>query len=250
MDPLRRTDCGLSESRRDAEGSRAPGRLLVRRGTVRVAALAICLSAAVATAGDGVWTTTYPYGGFIQGLAIDPSSPNVLYALPQFRGIYRSTDGAASWFNVLDGQKNLPFDRTNIQWLTVHATTGAVHILSAGGHFKSLDQGASWTALPSPPGYKTVLIFDPSNPSVMYAGAHGAVLKSTDAGATWTQSSTGLPGVLVRSIEIDPVSPNILYASVDTAGVFKSLDSGDTWSGINNNVTMTSVDDIEIKPSN
>ena len=79
--------------------------------------------------------------------------------------------------------------------------------------------------------------------SVMYAALLGgaSIYKTTDGGATWAPSNTGLPsGVDVYSIAIDcPATTNgvvsalcpndqLLYAAT-SAGVYKSIDAGATW---------------------
>jgi len=44
-----------------------------------------------------VWApSTGPYGGQIQAVAVDPSNPATVYAVA-IGGVYKSTDGAASW---------------------------------------------------------------------------------------------------------------------------------------------------------
>lgn len=101
---------------------------------------------------------------------------------------------------------------------------------------------------------------DPSNSSVLYLGVEDlGVYKSTDAGATWNRSSTGLVGYPRKDnpklpcvnemgkIVIDPSNPShLLLARVDSpgtlkdsfsenAGVFESLDAGRSWHQSSNN---------------
>jgi hypothetical protein len=70
---------------------------------------------------------------------------------------------------------------------------------------------------------------DPGDPNIVYAAVwrHG-VLRSLDAGATWT--STRLDASpYVFALAIDPKNPSTVYAA-GTYGVFKSTDRGETWS--------------------
>src|SRR5207244_4086900 len=60
--------------------------------------------------------------------------------------------------------------------------------------------------------------------------------KSTDSGATWTDTSASLPPV--NDVAIDPRNSDTLYASVGyagsrQAGIFKSTDGGATWIAVN-----------------
>ena len=49
------------------------------------------------TAEAGRWTPVGPYGGTVLSLAIDPVTPSTLYAGTQFGGLFKSTNGGASW---------------------------------------------------------------------------------------------------------------------------------------------------------
>jgi photosystem II stability/assembly factor-like uncharacterized protein len=103
--------------------------------------------------------------------------------------------------------------------------------------FKSSDRGLTWRAIvPS----RTDAIYyqiklDPAAPDTLYAaGARfdaastpiaALLLKSTDAGVTWTDVSSGLPAGIVR-VAVDRTSK--LYAGTG-AGLFESDDGGGSW---------------------
>lgn len=53
------------------------------------------------------------------------------------------------------------------------------------------------------------------------------MLITTDLGATWTQSRTGMTGA-VNALVVDPSDPSRLYSGNST-GVFRSTDAGATW---------------------
>lgn len=53
--------------------------------------------------------------------------------------------------------------------------------------------------------------------------------KSTDSGAQWTPTSSGLTSSAVNGFGLDPSTANTLYAATN-AGVFKSTDAGANWS--------------------
>jgi hypothetical protein len=99
------------------------------------------------------------------------------------------------------------------------------------------------------------VVADPLHPSILYAGTERGVFRSTDAGATWAVSGTGLAPTRVQTIAIDPATPSTLYAGtltpngVASVGIYKSTDSGGTWSpvdaGIFDPVTGTGPVDVE-----
>ena len=85
----------------------------------------------------------------------------------------------------------------------------------------------------------SALALDWSNPDVIYAGSSsdfsagkvGGIFKSTDGGAVW---DTLIRGVTVRDLDIDPLDPDVIYATLGLnlltrPGIIKSLDGGLTW---------------------
>lgn len=265
----------------------------------------------------------------LRAIAIDPNtaaSPfsTVIYAAgygsPVFAldggirdgnaGIYKSSNGGATWSTIDNGIPTLPAAGYQVSAFGTArsivldpssgappAGTGPLQVLYLGGSgrinydpttgaptvvaariWKSTDAGASWSAsdagLPVPtydtatnyaaPVQVVQLAIDPATPSTLYAstftsfpepggapipeplesqGVINGVFKSTDAGATWTHSSAGLPrgvpanpdsAVLsVLALALAPSSPNVLYAAVNRSlydsRVYKSVDGAATW---------------------
>jgi hypothetical protein len=60
------------------------------------------------------------------------------------------------------------------------------------GVFKSINGGASWTAIGPTTSYVNALAIDPSAPATLYAGTGEGVFKSTNSGGSWTAISTGV----------------------------------------------------------
>src|SRR5210317_512745 len=106
-----------------------------------------------------------------------------------------------------------------------------------------------------------VLLPDPNNDQIIYAGApSGGLWKSVDRGTTWSPNSDKLPQIGVSGIAIHPDDSNTIYIATgdddagDTfsAGVFKSFDGGITWNetGLNPDNSPSSMNDIYVTPSN
>lgn len=104
------------------------------------------------------------------------------------------------------------------------------------------------------------LEFDPTNPSIIYAGlSTGGVFKSFDAGNTWLPVFDDLAVLTIGDIAIDPINSNIIYVGTGEAngghnnfpggGVFKSTDGGSTWNFLGLEGT-TSIGRIVINPQN
>src|SRR5262249_52103623 len=54
-----------------------------------------------------VWSSNGPEGGRILALAIDPGNPTTVYAGTFLGGVFKSTDGAASWRAINNGLTSL-----------------------------------------------------------------------------------------------------------------------------------------------
>jgi hypothetical protein len=111
---------------------------------------------------------------------------------------------------------------------------GALQSVNGGGPlFKSIDDGASWTASSS--GLTGTGIWSLAGagrrPADLYAATFGQIFHSRDQGRTWRAQREATAGVaLGHQFLVDPLTPSILY-SVDTRdGVLKSTDAGATWS--------------------
>ncbi len=106
-----------------------------------------------------------------------------------------------------------------------------------------------------------VIIKDPNNANIYYAGAPaGGIWKSTDAGLTWNQLIDDLPQIGVSGIAIDYNDSNTIYIATGdddagdapSVGVWKSTDGGNTWNstGLNPGNSPSRMNDIYIHPTN
>jgi hypothetical protein len=73
------------------------------------------------------------------------------------------------------------------------------------------------------------------------------VAKSTNGGASFVNSSTGLPDVPVARLVVSPVDKNTVYAAT-FLGVYRSTNAGASWSRFGAGLPMVEVDDIYIAP--
>ena len=181
--------------------------------------------------GDGIYKSsdagkTWQHLGLRDGeqipaLAVDPRDANTLFAAVlghpyganEERGIYRSTDGGATWTKVLykdarTGGADVQIDRSN----------------------PSVVYASLWEETLGP--------WEDGND---YDGTGGGLFKSTDGGATWKQLTKGLPdGVVHIQVAVAASDENRLYATVATnheggygsgagLGVYRSDDAGENW---------------------
>ena len=122
---------------------------------------------------------------------------------------------------------------------------------TSGIFFKTTDAASNWsnnsTGLIEG---LSALAVSRSSPNTLYAGDSRGVYRSTDAGATWTITSTvGLPQFpLIRAIAIDPTNASVVYAG-SLSGLFKTTDGGNNWNTLNIPVSGASVTSIVFVPS-
>ena len=129
--------------------------------------------------------------------------------------------------------------------LLIHPTTPEIMYAAgvAGGVWKSVNAGASWTPLTDLMANLAVcsLAFDSQNPEVLYAGTgegffngdavRGAgIFKTTNGGLTWTRlpSTNTADFHYVNDLVISHANSNRIYAGTRT-GVWRSLDAGASW---------------------
>ena len=239
----------------------------------------------VGTASGGLWKTTD--GGLrfepifddqpiasIGDLALAPSNPDVIYAgsgeanlrnsVSFGNGVYKSTDGGASWNHV-----GLT-DTRHISRVLVHPTDeNRVYVGSFGrmsgdnetrGVFRSKDGGATWEKVLYLDAQHGVadMDMDPTNPNILYAGLwrfqrlpwthtsgseDGGIWKSVDGGDTWTRLTEGLPKLMGRvAVKVAPSDPRVVYvmAESDDGVLFRSDDRGATFRQVSDDVTIVS----------
>jgi photosystem II stability/assembly factor-like uncharacterized protein len=146
-------------------------------------------------------------------IRIDPRDSNVVYVAAQGplwsgggdRGLYKSTDGGASWEKILAAG---PYTGAN----EVHLDPRNPDVV-----FVSLHQRIRSVA------------------AVMNGGPESGIHKSTDGGKTWRKLSTGLPEEDMGKIglALSPQDPDVVYATIElgnrTGGFWRSEDGGETW---------------------
>ncbi len=170
-------------------------------------------------------------------------------------GVFKSTDGGATWTSANSGLGWLPVNALAIDPFnpaTLYAGTYNYPV------FKSTDGGQSWTRAIS--GFSDTIAYtlaiDPVHPGTIYAGTATSmaypgnqVFKSTDGAQSWSVSNSGLPYTVVDILRIDLSNPDILYAGTNMAGVFKSTDAGQSWTAANLGMPYSMIEDLAVDPA-
>ena len=161
----------------------------------------------------------------IKSLAI---SNGLLYVATADAGLFKSSDNGATLKPIDNGFTSRNFSR--IAEAGEHLYTGTGFEMDAGAVFASADGGLHWSRItdPSQFGNENVLTITRSAGGTLIAATSSAVLRSLDAGKTWTRIKLPPPHVTVLSA----VGNSILAGT--EAGLYRSSDDGQTWQLIPN----------------
>ena len=206
------------------------------------------------TDGGATWTQTLAINENtgVSDIAIDPQSPNILYAAAYERrrtvfgyngggpdaGLYRSIDGGSHWTKMAGGLPatgdvgrcsiDIYRKNTNIVYAEFeHATLGGV--------YRSEDKGATWTRMSDTnprPSYFSQIRVDPNNDQKVWLGGVNMYM-SEDGGRTFVQTRFRDVHSDVHAIWIDPANSDHIVNGND-GGVWVTWDSGRNWRHLNN----------------
>ncbi len=187
----------------------------------------------------------------IRGIAVHHSNSNVAYALTHSSGVYKTTNGGASWT-----AKNAGLPSTQLYWevsfdrLTMDPHDPQIlYVCIEGEIYRTTDGAQSWhsysdgTQLSNGTYRCHGVLVDrvPSSPKRLWsgtinAGAPGGVFYREDSGqlvgpeSDWNRiwSVENDAWTLVQ----DPLDPDVLYCATVHGRVRRSLDAGVTWTDL------------------
>jgi len=175
-------------------------------------------------------------------LKFHPTNPMKMYAVSASGGLYISTDNGATWV-VTHGTEVMPtsacasvcIDHTNDNIL--YLSTGDPNYYGDDyGIWKSTDGGNTFAPANTGIGNRMAveIIMDPTNNNNLIAATDDGIWRTTNAGATWTET---LAGGEFRSMKQKPGSTTTLYATTGT-DFYRSTNMGLTWSHITSGVVV------------
>jgi hypothetical protein len=151
-----------------------------------------------------------PATSMVTEFAIDPKSPNTIYAA-SYGGLYKSTDAGADWTALNVAGLVNPY----VFAVALNPSQPAVvYAVANGSVYKSTNSGTSWA--PASTGltaYVNYLAVGPSSPAVLYAGSTAGMFVTANSAASWTPA--GLARDLIWGIAVNPKAPGVAYAMLD-----------------------------------
>ncbi|UCD25857.1 MAG: glycosyl hydrolase [Gemmatimonadota bacterium] len=144
---------------------------------------------------------------------VDPRDGNVVFVAAEGplwasggqRGLYKTTDGGATWDLVLEIDEN-----TGVTDVEFHPENPDMMYAASYQRRRHI-----W--------------------SLLAGGPESGIFKSTDAGETWRRITKGLPSGDVGKIglAVTPADPDLVYATIEASaqerGFYRSNDQGESW---------------------
>lgn len=238
----RSLDAGLSWSAasRGLSSAGQPSQLAIHPTNPAIAYLATP-TGVFRTANTGKrWLPSGLTGQQVRSIAFDRAQPSRLfaYALPPGEEahpqVYASADAGATW-TIQPHDFGLPLQAIVPDAKRAGTLYGAN---SEARTFTSTDGAQSWSA--SDDGLLDVsrvtgFAVDPTRAGVLFGvvgiGNGPGLFKSTDFGASWTPSATGIQTLSLPAFAVDPTRAGVLYAGLSNigGGLLKSTDAGASW---------------------
>lgn len=212
--------------------------------------------------------TSYAATAHISAIAVKTNDVNTVlvgaqFQTPSMSGIYRSTDGGATWIQTLAGDAGVDIIFSSWDPNLVFVSLGHFGSVAAGV-YRSGDGGFSWTRLPG--GGSNAL---PKNTSVgrialaattttsmsqttMWAGVEDTVTgnmmglyRTIDGGTNWVKQGLapnycGPQCWYDNEIAMSPTNPSVVYlGGAANAGLYRTTDAGASWVAVNVSSTGT-----------
>jgi photosystem II stability/assembly factor-like uncharacterized protein len=196
--------------------------------------------------------------------------PNEYYFGATGGGLWKTTDGGATWKPVTDGQLKsssvgavaVSESNPDVVYIGMGETELRGNIMQGDGIYKSIDAGKTWShvGLSDTQAIARIRV-DPSNPDVVYVAALGhpygtnaerGVFRTRDGGKTWQKVLYKDEHAGAVDLVLDPHNARVIYAAIwdvyrtswtlsdggPRSGFYKSTDGGDHWTEITRNAGL------------
>lgn len=198
-------------------------------------------------------------GGRATRVAGVPGDPNVFYTATASGGVWKSTDGGATWKPIFDeqpissiGSIAVAASDPNVIYVGSGEANIRGNVAAGNGIYKSIDAGKTWTHVWKQEGQIGTMAVDPRDAGTAFAAVLGhafgpnperGVYRTRDGGRTWQRVLHEDDRTGASDVALDPSNPNIVFAGFWQAerkpwemtsggpgsSLWVSRDAGDTW---------------------
>lgn len=172
--------------------------------------------------------------GRVNFISVDAKDKCTIY-VAQGQRVWKSTDCNRSYAPVYFEQRaEQGMSSVAVDWFNPNIVYAGT---TAGDLLKSVDGGASWTAIKRFEDRLKLLLVDPQDSRTVYVGlSDRGIWKTPDGGSNWIDLTPGLvnfgSGQGLVTIERNPVERGLLVIAT-RYGVLRSADGGTTWEALN-----------------
>lgn len=205
--------------------------------------------------------------GRVTAIAVDPRSSNTVYLGTANGGVWKTTNGGASWTPLTENMPSQAIgaiaiapSNPNVVYVGTGEASFGLDNYYGVGIYKSTDGGRTWQHLGQDvfTGLGTSrIVVHPQNSNLVYAamsltGVSGpsapirGVYRSTDGGKSWKVLIGCRDCAGASDVIMDPKHPNVLYAAFWSYGIFKSTDGGAHWNQLTNGLPDANFGNIRL----
>ena len=184
-------------------------------------------------------------GGRVTTVTGVPSQPRTFYMGVASGGLFRTTDGGATWTPITDGKiplgsmgsiavaesdPNMIYRRHRSDGVRSNVSTGR-------GVYKTTDGGQTWQFVGLyNAGQIGAVRIHPTDPDIVWVAAIGnafkpnterGIFKTSDGGKTWKKMLFINDGVGAMDVELQPGNPNVVYAWMSRSSASRGRSSAD-----------------------
>ncbi len=187
-------------------------------------------------------------------IRFDPGNTNTMWLSVPLGGLWKTTNGGASWTSNTDqlpviGCSDVAINPLNnqIMYLATGDANGATSQLtiSSAGILKSTDGGLTWPLASNTLNWQPnlgrsiyKLLINPIHPDTVFAATSFGIYRTLNGGTNWIQVQAGQ----FTDIEYKPGNVNIIYATsgvFSTGSFYKSTDGGNSFNIITSGLPLS-----------
>jgi photosystem II stability/assembly factor-like uncharacterized protein len=167
-------------------------------------------------------------GRSVMSITASPAEADVVWVGTEPSVVWRSADGGETWrqasrLDVLPSSPTWAFppkpETHHVRWIACHPQqAGRLWVaIEAGALVSTMNGGLTWhDKVPGGPYDTHELAIHPDLPDALRVAAGDGYYESDDGGATWRRPRLGLDVGYLRSVAIDPGTPDVVVVSASS----------------------------------
>lgn len=181
-------------------------------------------------------------------IKVDPKNDNIVYALLSSGVLLKSYNKGLDWVlatNIKNTVIGLEINPNNTENILVFGTVNVFNSVDGGFSFEEFTPKLKTRAVTG--SQITSFAVNPNNFNEIYIGSTGELLRTEDAGKTWTNIRILTPNLSlsITNIRVSESDPNVIYYNVGTV-LYASSNKGETWKTSDLSTIVKNITDLLI----